>query len=622
MYKKLSNLFLSSISISLLGLMTVPTFAIDNISGESSNSKVKYPKNFKTSNVVRDEQELINALKNESVNEIIIEGNVLITKNIDLTNLKNSVRIVVGSDNVKNSCLNILEGVEINGDGKLTIVKNNSEGIGIISLKKVVNNGKISQTLFKNLNILGKNGELIFNTTTENLILSDIKVFDSTLFLNEKTDSQVFERVNFINSLVNLNGIKPSKIFGDSIIKTSNSIYFDGYIDSEISRENSLIIAIDNLGEVITSKNIQIDELGDVQASIENLKRSTNYDLYILSFDENQNLFLSSPINVSTTDFKSSVESINHDSAKIKIFKNSLEEKYYPLYVILKYGDYDLRKVEISNKATTANIILNFTGLRENSKYSYEVVSYLDDSKKLIIDKGEFKTLISPSNVGSSNFLNFSIHRDEVKNFNIYDTGVRIPLNETIAKYVRNGKNFETNIKGVNVELIDGKFLITNLIPSTDYSNLKIYFETNDNKNVEVSIPRIVTIQETTNVNKFIKNVYFNAFNRNPDEIGFSYWVEKLSSKEISADKFVKNLLSEDEFGKTRPTIREKIEGLYSVIVNRKSDEEGLKFWVNIYESFISRGYSDEFALKIVVDKMVDADEFKNVVQIDRKSVV
>lgn len=615
MYKKLSNLFLSSISISLLGLMTVPTFAIDNISGESSNSKVKYPKNFKTSNVVRDEQELINALKNESVNEIIIEGNVLITKNIDLTNLKNSVRIVVGSDNVKNSCLNILEGVEINGDGKLTIVKNNSEGIGIISLKKVVNNGKISQTLFKNLNILGKNGELIFNTTTENLILSDIKVFDSTLFLNEKTDSQVFERVNFINSLVNLNGIKPSKIFGDSIIKTSNSIYFDGYIDSEISRENLLIIAIDNLGEVITSKNIQIDELGDVQASIENLKRSTNYDLYILSFDENQNLFLSSPINVSTTDFKSSVESINHDSAKIKIFKNSLEEKYYPLYVILKYGDYDLRKVEISNKATTANIILNFTGLRENSKYSYEVVSYLDDSKKLIIDKGEFKTLISPSNVGSSNFLNFSIHRDEVKNFNIYDTGVRIPLNETIAKYVRNGKNFETNIKGVNVELIDGKFLITNLIPSTDYSNLKIYFETNDNKNVEVSIPRIVTIQETTNVNKFIKNVYFNAFNRNPDEIGFSYWVEKLSSKEISADKFVKNLLSEDEFGKTRPTIREKIEGLYSVIVNRKSDEEGLKFWVNIYESFISRGYSDEFALKIVVDKMVDADEFKNVVQ-------
>lgn len=621
MYKKLSNLFLSTISISSLGLMTVSTFAINNVSGESSNSKVKYPKNFKTSSVVKNEQELINALKNESVNEIIIEGNVLITESIDLTNLKNSVRIVVGSDNVKNSCLNILEGVEINGGGKLTIVKNNSEGIGIISLKKVVNNGKISKTLFKNLNILGKNGELIFNTTTENLLLSDVKVFDSTLFLNEKTDGQIFEKVNFINSFVNLNGIEPSKIFKDSIIKTSNSIYFDGSVDPEISRENLLVIAVDsNSGEVITSKNIQIDDLGDVQASVENLKRSTNYDLYILSFDENENLFLSSPMNVSTTDFKSSIESINSDSAKIKIFKNSLEEKYYPLYVILKYGNYELRKVEISNKATEANIVLNFTGLRENSKYSYEIVSYLDDSEKLIIDKGEFKTLVGSSNNvgGNSNFLNFSIHRDEVKNFNIYDTGVRIPLNDSIFKYVKNGKNFETNIKGVNVELINGKFLITNLIPSTDYSNLKIYFETNDRRNAVINIPRIVTIQETTNINKFIKNVYFNAFNRNPDEIGFSYWVEKLSSKEIGADKFVKNLLNEDEFSKMRPTTKEKIEGLYSVIVNRKSDEEGLNFWVNTYESLVSRGYSGEFALKIVVDSMIETDEFKNIIEMIR----
>lgn len=617
MNKKLSSLFLSTVSIYSLGLITIPTFAINNISGESSNSKVKYPKNFKTSNVVRDEQELINVLKNESVNEIIVEGNILITKNLDLSDLNNSVRIVIGSDNVKNSCLNILEGVEINGGGKLTIVKNNSEGIGIISLKKVVNNGKISQTLFKNLNILGKNGELIFNTTTENLLLSDVKVFDSTLFLNEKTDGQIFEKVNFINSFVNLNGIEPSKIFEDSIIKTSNSIHFDGSIDSEIFRENLLIIAVDNSGEVITSKNIQIDEFGDVQASIENLKRSTNYDLYILSFDENENLFLSSPVNVSTTDFKSSIESINSDSAKIKIFKNSLEEKYYPLYVILKYGDYELRKVEISNKATVANIILNFTGLRENSKYSYEIVSYLDDSEKLIIDKGEFKTLIGSSNNvgGNSNFLNFSIHRDEVKNFNIYDTGVMIPLNDSIFKYVINGRNFETNIKGVNVELVNGKFLITNLIPGTDYSNLKIYFETNDRKNAVINVPRIVTIQETTNVNKFIKNVYFNAFNRNPDEIGFSYWAEKLSSKEIGADKFVKNLLNEDEFSKIRPTTKEKIEGLYSVIVNRKSDEEGLNFWVNTYESLVNRGYSGEFALKIVVDNMIDADEFKNIIE-------
>ena len=75
------------------------------------------------------------------------------------------------------------------------------------------------------------------------------------------------------------------------------------------------------------------------------------------------------------------------------------------------------------------------------------------------------------------------------------------------------------------------------------------------------------------------------------------------------------NLLNENEFIRIRPTTKSKIEGLYKVIVNRTSDKEGLEFWVSMYESLLKNGYSEEFAVKIVADRMINEDEFKNLVK-------
>ena len=152
-------------------------------------------------------------------------------------------------------------------------------------------------------------------------------------------------------------------------------------------------------------------------------------------------------------------------------------------------------------------------------------------------------------------------------------------------------------------------------MPGKDYSGLKVYFEIQNGRKVVVSIPKFTTLEETTDLNEFIKDVYFNALNRNPDEVGFWYWVDKLSSKEISVDKFMKNLLNEDEFIKMRPTTKSKIEGLYKVIVNRTSDKEGLEFWINMYETLLRNGYSEELAVKVVADRMINEDEFQNLVK-------
>ena len=621
MYKKLSKVFVSTISVFSLGLMTIPVCAVENVVDEVSSTENF--KNLTDKVIVTNEQELIDALKNETVKEIVVEGNITIVKNIDLTNLSRDVKIIVGSPDVLDSSLVVIQGTKINGAGKLTIIKNNDKNKTMIDFRKVMSSGEPSQTIFQGMTISGNSSEIIMNNTIDNLLLKNITIQNLTLFANEKTDKQVLQKVNFINSSINSNQNKSPQIIKESVKTSSTSIFFDGIVDSNTSKENLSVVAVDKSGKIIESKNVNIDYAGNVQSVIENLKEGTNYDLYLVKFEgegENKNAFLSLPFNVSTLNFKSSVESEKATSVQIRISENKLEDKYYPLYLILSLGGVEFKKVQIPRQTTSGDLILNITGLKEDLDYTYEIVSYLDGTNPSIIDKGKFKTLknsliIGENNNSSSSVLNFTISQDGMQKSNIEDTSVKVYLNENIQNYAKNGKNFKTNLEGVSVKFVDGKFLVDNLIPGKDYSSLKIYFEIQNGRKVVVNIPKFTTLEETTDLNEFIKDVYFNALNRNPDEVGFWYWVDKLSSKEISVDKFVKNLLNENEFIRIRPTTKSKIEGLYKVIVNRTSDKEGLEFWVSMYESLLKNGYSEEFAVKIVADRMINEDEFKNLVK-------
>ena len=621
MYKKLSKVFVSTISVFSLGLMTIPVCAIENVV-----DKVSSAENFENlidKVIVTNEQELIDALKNETVKEIVVEGNITIVKNIDLTNLSRDVKIIVGSPEVLDSSLVVIQGTKINGAGKLTIIKNNDKNKTMIDFRKVMSAGEPSQTIFQGMTISGNSSEIIMNNTIDNLLLKNITIQNLTLFANEKTDKQVLQKVNFINSSINSNQNKSPQIIKENVNTSSTSIFFDGIVDSNTSKENLSVVAVDKSGKIIESKNVNINHAGNVQAVIENLIEGTNYDLYLVKFEgegENRNAFLSLPFNVSTLNFKSSVESEKATSVQIRISENKLEDKYYPLYLILSLGGVEFKKVQIPRQTTSGDLILNITGLKEDLDYTYEIVSYLDGTNPSIIDKGKFKTLknsliIGENNNSSSSVLNFTISQDGMQKSNIEDTSVKVYLNENIQNYAKNGKNFKTNLEGVSVKFVDGKFLVEGLIPGKDYSGLKVYFEIQNGRKVVVSIPKFTTLEETTDLNEFIKDVYFNALNRNPDEVGFWYWVDKLSSKEISVDKFVKNLLNENEFIRIRPTTKSKIEGLYKVIVNRTSDKEGLEFWVSMYESLLKNGYSEEFAVKIVADRMINEDEFKNLVK-------
>ncbi len=625
MYRKLSKMFISTVSIFSLGVATSSVLAIESKS-ESQNSQRSISKI-----VVASEDELIEALKDQNITEIVIEGDVVISKRIDLTSSTRNLKITIGSSKVLDSSLVVVQGTKINGGGKLTIVKANDENRQAISFKKVMSTSGSPQTLFQNLTFSGNNNEIFMDNIVDNLSIKNVDIENLTLFKDIKKDDQILAQVRFMNSSIDPYQKHHIDISQKDITENTTFISLKAKVDSNLSVNDIVVAAVDDSGKIIVAQNVNSDRLGNVQASIENLKEGTEYSIYLAipNDKDNKNFFISSPFKISTLNFKSSVESQTYDGAKIRISKNALDPKYYPLWIILKYQGASFKEVQIPEQTTSGNIVLNITGLVDDKNYEYEIVSYVDGDSPKVIDKGEIKTsknyfassdgnvsgsIVSSSSTSNSRIFSFSISDDDLRKSNIGDTYASIYLNGNLRNYIEDGVNFKTSLNGVYVKFANGILLIDRLIPGKTYSGLKVYFETSDGRNFILSLPEFSTNKETKNINRFVKSVYSNAFNRLPDEQGFWYWVDKLSFKDIRAEEFVINLLNESEFISNRTTTVSKIEGLYKVIVNRDSDEEGLNFWIKSYDYLISEGYPERFALKMTVNDMVNEREFQSII--------
>ena len=105
--------------------------------------------------------------------------------------------------------------------------------------------------------------------------------------------------------------------------------------------------------------------------------------------------------------------------------------------------------------------------------------------------------------------------------------------------------------------------------------------------------------------------MYYYSLNRLPDEVGYAYWTSQIKNKKITPSEFVRNLVNEKEFINRYSTTEGMIDALYSVIVNRKSDSEGLRFWTKKYDELIKNGYGTSTSMVIIVDAMVNENEFK-----------
>ena len=122
-------------------------------------------------------------------------------------------------------------------------------------------------------------------------------------------------------------------------------------------------------------------------------------------------------------------------------------------------------------------------------------------------------------------------------------------------------------------------------------------------------------IANTQAISNYLKTVYNNVFGREVDQQGLNYWVQKLSSGQVELEDFFKNLLSENEFLTVAPTPEDKIKKLYAGIFQRQPDQGGFNYWLNRYKAELRDERNEREALREVIDDMTDGAEFKQILR-------
>lgn len=180
-------------------------------------------------------------------------------------------------------------------------------------------------------------------------------------------------------------------------------------------------------------------------------------------------------------------------------------------------------------------------------------------------------------------------------------------------------KEIEVTPEGLGVEIIDdsedGFLKLTNLVPDKLYKSILIKVVTTDGEKVNLAV-KDVKIEAENLLQQFLTNIYKFAFERFPDEQGYSYWLEKLlEKKEITGKYVVYNLMfAEKEFTERNLPDDELIKVLYQIVVNREYDEGGLNYWIKEYnETYLPQANNDSFeAQKAIVMRMLYEQEFRN----------
>lgn len=148
----------------------------------------------------------------------------------------------------------------------------------------------------------------------------------------------------------------------------------------------------------------------------------------------------------------------------------------------------------------------------------------------------------------------------------------------TTAKYTVNYK-VENNVQYVTV-----------------YENGKGFWRQAPNKNLsgleifEKDLVLTAAITSDFNEDKienFVQSIYRLALDRTPDQSGFLYWTESLKSQDVSGRYILENLLNEAEYRSMNITDEDFVKDMYAIIVDRQADEQGFNYWVNRYNTLV-----------------------------------
>ena len=106
-------------------------------------------------------------------------------------------------------------------------------------------------------------------------------------------------------------------------------------------------------------------------------------------------------------------------------------------------------------------------------------------------------------------------------------------------------------------------------------------------------------------VEAFVTRLYKLCMGRKPDKAGLSYWTDKLISGEMSSAEVVYQFLNGAEYTKKKTSNTTYLKDLYQVLMNRKADDSGLKYWKSVMNKGVSRNY--------ILNQYIKSKEFNDI---------
>lgn len=166
----------------------------------------------------------------------------------------------------------------------------------------------------------------------------------------------------------------------------------------------------------------------------------------------------------------------------------------------------------------------------------------------------------------------------------------------------------------VTVKFENGKVVVDGLVPGKDYPEISVDY-TDNNGRTRTLILKDVKTTTTTELEKYLADVYTTVFKRPADEAGYHFHLNNLKYKKVFLREFLKNMLNEKEFNENYKTPETKVEALYAAIVARTPDQAGRDFWVAEYKKAVTTYGSEALALQAIVDRMVNEAELKTLAE-------
>lgn len=205
-----------------------------------------------------------------------------------------------------------------------------------------------------------------------------------------------------------------------------------------------------------------------------------------------------------------------------------------------------------------------------------------------------------------------------------------IKENEAIVKLEYHSTP-KSPIKSVSIEDSTGKkytanwdsatnsIIIQGLDANTEFKGLIAKFTLENTEVIEYPLTSFktgtVTPKPTGDVANFVSRVYTIALGREPEVEGWNFWINKLTSKELSATEFIaENLMTQPEFIERELNKQQFVTTMYSLIVNRTPDEDGQSYWEGKYNEYREQTSSIATLRIKIAREMMNEKEFKDLV--------